>query len=411
MLALFALVAALSPAAQPHATLSAPPTSLAVGRPWTASLVVRPAPKTRPIVLARNGSARPLDFVARRVASGRYRVRIIFPRAGKWALAARIGARTIRLRTVSVRPQPPPASPLAGATAFHVCGGGKAPYPQYALALGFGSAWIACGSQAEVQRYNLQSGKLVAHIRVSGVPVWSITAGEGAVWTVALGGNVVYRIDPTTNRVSAEIPVGAAVPYLWAGAGAVWAVDDSGRSLIRIDPFTNQVVTRVPTGDGPAGFVTNGSAAWVLNHRENSLDEIDPATNGVTRLANGLAPVNTAAVERIALFAGSLWVTGRGVDLLRLSPSTGQVLGRTDIGPAGIGVASDGSHLWIAAYDPVFEPRGIPIASAVARIDSDGGIAARVSPTTRLFVDGLAAADGRLWLLDSVAGVLLRLPG
>ncbi|HEY3205613.1 MAG TPA: hypothetical protein VGJ58_01550 [Gaiellaceae bacterium] len=410
MLALFAILAALSPAAQPHATLSAPPASLFVARPWTASLVVRPAPKTRPVVLARSGSIGPLDFAARRVRAGRYRVRMIFPRAGKWRLTARVGTSTVRLRTVTVRPQPPAVSPLPGATAFHVCGGGRAPYPQYALALGFGSAWIACGSQGEVRRYDLQSGKLTATVALSGVPAWSITAGAGAVWTVALGGNVVYRIDPATNRVSAQISVDAAVPYLWAGAGAVWAVDDAGHALIRIDTSTNRVVTRVPTGDGPAGFATDGTSAWVLNHRENSLDEINPATNGVTRLANGLAPANTAAVERIALFAHSLWVTGRGVDLLRLSPTTGEVLGRTDVGPAGIGVASDGSNLWIAAYTPAAEPRGDPIASAVARIDSDGGIATRVAPTRRLFVDGLAAENGRLWLLDSVSGLLLRLP-
>jgi DNA-binding MarR family transcriptional regulator len=32
------------------------------------------------------------------------------------------------------------------------------------------------------------------------------------------------------------------------------------------------------------------------------------------------------------------------------------------------------------------------------------------APTRRLLANGVAAADGALWLLDSVAGLLLRLP-
>jgi streptogramin lyase len=227
---------------------------------------------------------------------------------------------------------------------------------------------------------------------------------------VALHGTVVYRIAPASNRVAAQIGLGTEVPYLWAGAGALWVADDPGRALVRVDPGTNRPGARIPVGDGPAGFVVDGGYIWVLNHRENSLDRIDPGTNAVVRMASGLGPADNSAAERIASFGGSLWVTGRGLDLLRVSPVTGAVLGTTEIGPAGVDVRSDGVNLWLVSYDAAAEPRGDPVAGAVLRIAADGSVRSSVAPTRRLFANGVAAADGALWLLDSVAGLLLRLP-
>jgi sugar lactone lactonase YvrE len=298
---------------------------------------------------------------------------------------------------------------LPGATAFRVCGGAAIPYPQYALAVGFGSAWVACVSQSEVQRVSLASGRVTARISLPAA-AWSITAGEGAVWAVALGGSVVYKIAPGSNRVAAQIGLDTTVPYLWAGGGALWVADDPGQALVRVDPGTNRPGTRVPVGNGPAGFVFDGAYVWILNHRENSLDRIDPATNAVVRMANGLGPADTSAAERIASFGGSLWVTGRGLDLLRVSPASGAVLGRTEIGPAGVDVRSDGANLWVVSYEAAAEVRGDPVAGAVLRVAADGSVITSVAPTKRLFANGVAAIGGQLWLLDSVAGLLLRLP-
>jgi virginiamycin B lyase len=360
-------------------------------------------------VLARPATGRTLVFAARRTSRGRYRVRIVLPRAGTWRLAALVGRRSLPLRAVSVKPLPPPVSPLPGASAFRVCAGAAIPYPQYALAVGFGSAWIACVRQGEVQRVSLATGKVTARIPVP-APVWTIAAGEGAVWAVPLGGSTVYRINPGSNRVAAQIGLDTTVPYLWAGGGALWVADDPGRAMLRVDPATNRPGLRIPVGDGPAGFVFDGAHVWILNHRENTLDRIDPATNAVVRMASGLGPADTSAAERIAAFGGSLWVTGRGLDLLRISPATGAVLGRTEIGPAGVDVRSDGTNLWVVAYEQAAEVRGDPVAGAVLKIAADGSVTSSVAPTKRLFANGVAAADGQLWVLDSVAGLLLRLP-
>ena len=303
-------------------------------------------------------------------------------------------------------PLAPPASPLPSASAVRVCGGAAIPYTQNGLALGFGSAWVVCTQQQRVLR--ITNGRNVGEISLPVEP-WAIAAGEGAVWALARDGTAVYRISPATNRVSARVELGAAGAYLWALAGAVWVADDAGRALIRVDPVSLRVSARVPSGDGPSGLAFDGTYLWLVSHRENSLDRIDPATNVVTRVATALSPTDTTAAERIAALGGSLWITGRGLDLLRRSPA-GAPLGTVEVGPAAMDVVTGGSSLWTAAFTPAAARRGDPVAGELLRVDANGAVVARVKPTRRLFVNGLAAEDGALWVYDGVAGLLVRLP-
>ena len=406
MLTLLALLAGAAPA--PRATITAPPRPLVAGKAWNATLVVRPAPRKRPKVVARPPSGRALVFATRRVGRGRYKARLVLNRAGRWTISARIGKRTRVLRKVTVSPLPPPTSPLPGGTAYRVCGGAREPFLQYGLSVDYGSAWVACREQRAVQRIDLASGSVAPMIDVA-EPVWSLTAGEGGVWAIALRGSAVHRIDPGSNRVSATISLSGSVPYAWAGGGSLWAADDEGHALIRIDPATNAEVARVPVGNGPAGFAFDGSFAWVLNHRENTLDRIDPATNSVTRLAT-IPGGDQVAAERIAVLDRSLWITGRGIDLLRVSPENGAVIGFTEIGTGGIDVVTDGVNLWVVAYTPEGDARGEPLVASVLKIDGAGAIVATVTPTRAFHADGVAAANGRLWIFDAVAGLLVRLP-
>jgi hypothetical protein len=404
-----ALLAAFAPGSRADtATLSPPPRPLVVGRAWNAILVVRPEPRSRPRVVAKPPAGKSVAFAARRIGRGRYRVRVVLKRTGRWQLSARIGKRSKRLRAVTVASVPPPTSPLPGATAVRVCGGAREPYLQYGLALGFGSAWVACRNQSEVQRIDQATGRVLARIPLPGVSVWSVAAGEGGVWAISLRGSTVYRIDPAANRVVAQITLTAGVPYIWAGGGAVWAADDDGNALIRIDPQANAQVARISVGNGPAGFAFDGSFVWILNHRENTLDEIDPVHNTVTRRGTALAGMDAAA-ERIEAFGGALFVTGRGLDLLRVSPE-GSSLGQTEIGAGGIDVVSEGANLWVVPYEAAADLRGEPIADAVLRLDASGAITNRIVPTRQLHANGVAAADGQLWLFDAVAGLLVRLP-
>ena len=405
MLTLLALLAGASPA--PRATISAPPRPLIAGRAWNATIVVKPAPRAKPVVVARPPSGRSLSFSTRRVGRGKYRVRIVLKRVGRWKVSARIGKRNRALRAVTVSPVPPPTSPLPGGAAYRVCGGAREPFLQYGMSVGFGSIWLACRNQRAVQRVDLQTGRVLATI---GVPesVWTVTAGAGSVWAVALRGSAIYRIDPGSNRVSTPIPFPGTLTYAWAAGDTLWAADDDGQRIIRF-ASTGAEVGRISVGNGPAGLAFDGSFGWVLNHRENTLDRIDAMTNGVTRIGT-IPGGEQVAAERIAVFGGDLWITGRGLDLLRVSRTNGSVLGQTEIGAGGIDVVTDGTNLWTVPYEAAADQRGEPIPDAVLRVDGTGAVARRLTPTRQFHANGLAAANGELWLFDAVAGLLVRLP-
>lgn len=403
MLTLFSLALAL---AVPQAQLSAPPVPLRAGTAWRATLTVRPATRRAPTVNARVPGGAALRFRAVPVSRGRFRVVLRLPRAGSWKLSARIGSETARLRTVRVLPAAPPVSPLPGATAVRACGGAAIPYTQNGLAVGFGSAWIVCTARRLVQR--VIDGKVVRSIPLPVEP-WAIAAGPDSIWTLARDGTAVYRISPLTNRSSGHVELGAAGVYMWALAGAVWVADDADSTLIRLDPAGLRVSAQLAVGDGPSGLAFDGRYLWLVSHRENSLDRIDPMTNAVTRVANALSPPASSAAERIAALGDSLWITGRGLDLLRRSPA-GAPLGAVDVGPAAMDVVSDGTSLWTAVFTPAAARRGDPVAAQLLRVDAGGAVTARVAATRRLFVNGLAAESDAVWLYDGVAGLLLRLP-
>src|SRR5262245_2017910 len=354
-----------------HATLSPPSRPPIAGRAWSATLVVRPAPRKSPRVVARPPTGSSLVFGAKRVGRGTYKVRVVLPRVGRWTLAARIGGRTRALRSVNVSPVPPPTSPLPGGTAFRVCGGAREPFLQYGLSIGYGSVWLACRNLDSVQRVDPETGRVLATIELA-APVWTVSAGADWVWANALREGDLERIDPASNRRLAPVVVPFALSYAWAAGDSLWAADDEGRSIVRTAP-TGAAWPGIPVGNGPAGLAYDGSFVWILNHRENTLERIDPATNGVTRMGQ-ITGGDQVAAERIAAYNGLLWVTGRGLDLLRVSPANGAVVGSTEIGTGGIAVVTDGANLWVVVYTPEGDARGEPLVASVLKIDTAGGI-------------------------------------
>ena len=195
-------------------------------------------------------------------------------------------------------------------------------------------------------------------------PDWQ-AEGFGAVWVANSAKNAVQRIDPTTNRVTAVVPIGAQpCDGLATGFGSVWAVDCAG-ALVRIDPSAGRVVARIAvTAESDEGLIATGEGGvWILsslNANHDALIRIDPATNKVG--ARVLVPVGSTAA---AVGFGSVWVTtAAGSSVERVDPSTGKVAAtiRVHAGPrflaTGEGAVwvlnqSDGS---VSRIDPRHEP-------------------------------------------------------
>jgi MYXO-CTERM domain-containing protein len=115
ILASFLLAAlALAPSAiakGPHATVDTGPTGLRPGQPWLTTLTLlefggRESATTRPLVIVRSGSerfaVRPRMIGAHVPGQGdvpteaRYRLRVVFPRAGRWSYTVLDGTRERR---------------------------------------------------------------------------------------------------------------------------------------------------------------------------------------------------------------------------------------------------------------------------------------------------------------------------
>lgn len=389
------------------ATLSTP-RAVTAGAPWPATVTVhrgaKPFTGAAPMLTFRNGLTRRTVTAGRTGRTGTYRARVTLPFAGTWSAEARAAGKRIALRSVSVRAAAPVSSILPTADAFGICGGERDFLPQYAATLDGGSVWVACRRSYELGRVEAASGGLSALLPAGAQAPQSIAAGGGAIWSVSRG-PWLTRLDTATGQVT-TIGLGGVSSYIWFAAGSVWVADDTRSRLLRIDPGTRRVVADIQVGDGTAALVTDGTHAWAVNHRDASLDRVDLATNAVTRLGRlpGEAP------ERMALFAGSLWITGRGTDLLRVDPATGAVRATLEIGAGGVDVAAAGGRIWVAAASAADDRSGLPVLEHLYAVDpATTTIAETLAPIGRLVVDGVATDGTTLWIADVVGGRLYRL--
>jgi streptogramin lyase len=297
-----------------------------------------------------------------------------------------------------------PAPGLAGARAYRSCAGAGPYWPTQTLALSGSFAWVACKEQQRVLRVPLQSGPSRS-VSVGGQPI-AVLAAFGAVWTLDSQG-AISRIDPRTARISGRLQTGASAPYnLWAGAGSLWSVDDRAGEVLRIDPV-RRTVQRIAVGDGAADLVFRGDRVWVINHRDRGLVLIDAATNRARRLTT----VPGDAPERMAWSSGSLWVTGRGTDLLRLDPQTGAVKATIEIGVGGIDVVAAAGALWVPARAAAADSRGFPTMTWLRRIDrASGKVTTPVKTSRRIDVHGLVPYRRGVLFSDNTGGSLYAVP-
>ena len=78
----------------------------------------------------------------------------------------------------------------------------------------------------------------------------------------------------------------------------------------------------------------------------------------------------------------SLWITGRGLDLVRVDPVTGDERGTTEIGAAGIDVAAVAGRLAVISATATGARRGDPIVAAISWVDPATGTVLRTSEAT-----------------------------
>jgi YVTN family beta-propeller protein len=111
------------------------------------------------------------------------------------------------------------------------------------------------------------------------------------LYVTRAGVNALRVIDPTSDRVVADIPTGAS-PHLGKSLGAtVGAVVVQGPGeLLVFDPAKNTAVRSIAVGKQPHWMASDGKTVWVTNEGSNDLTVVDLASGSTKAIAVGNAP-------------------------------------------------------------------------------------------------------------------------
>jgi YVTN family beta-propeller protein len=211
--------------------------------------------------------------------------------------------------------------------------------------------------------------------------------------------NNVGVIDPQTNEIVAEVPVGIGPGPIAVGAGGVWVGNVGDRTLTRIDPSTRDVVRTVPLEATPTGVAVTRGAVWVVHGRLGLVSRIDPQFD---RVVETLDPdVGRSSGGAIDAGSSGVWVTLAGHTIAyvgRIDPISGRITaeGYPDGRPSAIAVGEDA--VWIANGDD---------SSTISRIHPPTAIAVQTITVGR-GPRAIAVGAGAVWVANSSDGTVTR---
>jgi YVTN family beta-propeller protein len=197
--------------------------------------------------------------------------------------------------------------------------------------------------------------------------------------------------------VFAALVAGAAIVLLLTRQESS-SVVVAPNSVAVIDPATNDVVTQVPVGLRPGPIAAERAFVWVGNLEDRSLTRIDVAR----RTMAGNFPLGGRTPTGLAVDRGVVWVGhGRLGSVSRVDAEFGHVLGVTPVAERGIytstgSVAADATGaIWVVFGD-----------GTLARLDRAGRVADRTAAT--ISPGDVAAGYGSVWVASALKGRVQR---
>ena len=272
-----------------------------------------------------------------------------------------------------------------------------------------------------------------------------LTSGRDESKAVAVRGNSVAVIDPATNEVTADVPVGGTPTAITAAGHDVWVLNADDQAVSRIDTSTRAIKT-LGTGGVPTDIAAGEGALWVANGKRvsaqfvgptaTSVSRIDPGTNAVRATVSlphpGPNPSNENR-DHLAVGRGSVWAVGPDYSVSRIDPRTAEVVGEAGsiqaeavaAGPEGVwardgtgnlerldrrrprihiaatglgGIAVGAGAVWTAA----------PYDGTVWRVDPDPHLVERSIPVSG-GVSAVAVGAGGVWAANALRGTVSRI--
>ncbi|HEX6788777.1 MAG TPA: adenylate/guanylate cyclase domain-containing protein [Gaiellaceae bacterium] len=259
---------------------------------------------------------------------------------------------------------------------------------------GSGDVTVVPNSVAVV---NPTSNRLIADVHVGSQPV-AVAVGDGGVWVANSSDGTVTRIDPRTRRVVRTIGnLGGDVSDITTGFGSVWIAGGSDGTLTRLDPRDNAVERTLTFKSStlfhpsPVFNVTTGADSVWFTYGESVL-RLDPTTNAVTKRVAVDGPL------AITFGDGALWVTTVGDRVLRIDPATGSTTAAFSLPTQVIAPVTGGGSIWVLERARLPYPYSLQ-ADRIWSLDTDTGDVLNTAATGRA-PSGLAWGDGTLWCMS-----------
>jgi YVTN family beta-propeller protein len=241
------------------------------------------------------------------------------------------------------------------------------------------------------------AGAATAAVLAAVVVVIATRSGGGGITTIRP--NAVGVIDPASNKVVGEVPVGIAPSAIAVGAGAVWVGNVGDRTLTRIDPSTRDVARTLSLEATPTGLAVSGGGLWVVEGRLGLVARVDPQFDRVVQTID--PHVGRSGDGAIAAGPSGVWVTFAGHVIAyvgRIDPNSDRITaeGYPAGRPTAIAVGEDA--VWIANGED---------SSTISRVNPQTAIAVERITVGRA-PRAIAVGAGAVWVANGADDTVSR---
>jgi virginiamycin B lyase len=217
--------------------------------------------------------------------------------------------------------------------------------PCSGLATGFRSLWVPLGPEnPAIARVDLRTRRLLQVVPLNFVgPEGGVTTGAGSVWLVTDHAGTLARLNPATGSIqqTVRVPSGSYNPLF--SEGLLWITHVAGARVTAVDPASDSVVAAIDTGPAPRFLTAGYGAVWTLNQGDGTLTKIDARSKTVTAT---IALDTPGPGGDIAVGAGRVWTTVRGVPLSAVDAHTGELQCQW-VGDGGDSVGIGHGSIWL----------------------------------------------------------------
>jgi YVTN family beta-propeller protein len=295
------------------------------------------------------------------------------------------------------------------------------------------------GLRARLLRPRVAGPAAALAVAVAGI-VAALLLTDGSGGGISVAANSLGFINPRTNKVLGQVPVGIRPGSVAVGSGSVWVANEADKTLSRIDARKRMVLRTIPLFATPTGVATAEGAVWVAEGAAGALVRVNPDFDEVTKTIENLAGtirVSGGPKGSVAVGSGSVWAAYGSTAVARVDPASNRVVATGFAGFAASAIAYGEGALWIAnatdntvsRFSPETNrkvedvnvgrgPSGVTVGGgAVWVADTGDNAVSRIDPQSRSVTTipvgirpvGIAYGEGGVWVANSGDGTVSRI--